>query len=183
MERVDINLVLSKLRSKEDRINFMRETGKINYHILGFYMPTDKGFDTKFFVQVLKGQKNVRLYIYIIQLLRLDQIGGVDFPFFTKTNNLTKNHLLSYFMNDAELRAYLPDDINLNSIKRNYLLNVSFLITFQVLFVVKRNIYNELYAKYKVIKASRDNAKWSGYYVNLATGIGDAIKNYEPVQK
>lgn len=93
-------------------------------------MPTDRGFDNKFFIQVLKGQKNVSQYFNFCKLLRLGQIGGVDFPWFTKTNHFTKNHLLSYFKNDPTLLSYLPDDIKLESIKRNYLLNVRFFYNF-----------------------------------------------------
>jgi hypothetical protein len=52
----------------------------------------------------------------------------VEFPWFTKTNNFTKNHLLNYFRNDPILKSYLPDDIKLYFIKRNYLINVRFYI-------------------------------------------------------
>ena len=37
MERIDVQLLLSKLRTKEDRINFMRESGNDIFNILGFY--------------------------------------------------------------------------------------------------------------------------------------------------
>lgn len=63
MERIDTQLIMSKLKSKEDRINFLRETGNLLFNILGFYLPNDKGFDTKFFMQVLKGEKNVNTNI------------------------------------------------------------------------------------------------------------------------
>ena len=57
--------------------------------------------------------------------MRIGQYGGIDFPYFTKSNHFTKNHLLSYFKNDQQLRSYLPDDIRMDFIKRSYLLNVS----------------------------------------------------------
>ena len=63
MERIDTQLIMSKLKSKEDRINFLREKGNLLFNILGFYLPNDKGFDTKFFMQVLKGEKNVNTNI------------------------------------------------------------------------------------------------------------------------
>ena len=63
MERIDVQLLLSKLRTKEDRVNFMRESGNHFFIILGFYLPNERGFDSKFFIQVLKGQKNVK-YLY-----------------------------------------------------------------------------------------------------------------------
>ena len=159
MEKVDMQLILSKLRSKEDRVNFMREIGKRYFIISGFYLPTDRGFDGKFFIQVLKGEKNVIFLYNLFQLLRIGQIGGVNFPWFTKSKHFTKNHLLSFFVNDLILRTYLPDDIKLESIKRSYLLNVRIFYNFQVLFVVKKNKYNQLYGKYKLIKASRYHVK------------------------
>ena len=146
-------------------------------------MPNDKGFDVKFFVQVLKGEKEVKYLLFIIQLLRIGQYGGVDFPWFTRSNNFTKNHLLSYFNNDPKLKRFLPDDINPISIKRSYLLNVSYLLIFQILFNVRRDIYNELYMKYKLIKSSRENTKWNGYYINVAGGLNNTIEQYKPVNK
>jgi len=55
----------------------------------------------------------------------MGQYDGIDFPYFTKSNHFTKNHLLSYFKNDQQLRSYLPDDIRIDFIKRCYSLNVS----------------------------------------------------------
>ena len=57
--------------------------------------------------------------------MKIGQIGGTNFPFFTKSNNFTRSHLLSYFKNIPELHAYLPDDIKEESLVREYLLNVS----------------------------------------------------------
>ena len=124
MDHVDVQLLLSKLRSKEDSINFMRETGKNFILILGFYLPNDRGFDGKFFVQVLKGEKTVCFLYNILQLLHIGEIGGVEFPWFTKTNHFTKNHLLSIFINEPTLRAYLPDDIKLTCLSRDFLITV-----------------------------------------------------------
>ena len=58
----------------------MRETGKKFFLIFGFYLPNDRGFDGKFFVQVLKGEKTVNFLYNILQLLHIGEIGGVDFP-------------------------------------------------------------------------------------------------------
>lgn len=58
MEKIDINLILAKLRSKQDRINFMRETGNKNINVLGFYVPGDRGFDFQILYSGAKGRKN-----------------------------------------------------------------------------------------------------------------------------
>lgn len=107
----------------------------------------------------------------------------MDFPWFTRSNNFTKNHLLSYFHNDQKLKRFVPDDINLLSIKRSYLLNVSYLLIFQILFNVRRDIYNQLYMKYKMIKGARENTKWNGYYINVAEGLNNTIEQYKPINK
>ena len=91
-------------------------------------MPDDKGFDVKFFIQVLKGEKEVNILKFYFKLLRIGQFGGVEFPWFTKSNHFTKNHILAYFKNDNKLKRYLPDDIRYESIKRSYLLNVSHIL-------------------------------------------------------
>lgn len=51
-------------------------------------------------------------------------LGGYDMRFFTKSNSCTKNHILTQFKDDNVLQTFLPDDINLNSIDREYLLSV-----------------------------------------------------------
>ena len=134
-------------------------------------------------MQVLKGEKDVSLNYIIFQLLRIGQYGGVEFPWFTKSNHFTKNHLLAYFKNDNKLSRFLPDDIKSDCIKRKYLLNVSNILIFQILFNVRRDIYNKLYAEYKLIKNSRDTQNWSGYFVNVANGVGNTIQQYTSIEK
>lgn len=58
----------------------------------------------------------------------LGTIGGYKFGHFKKTNNITKNHILQYFIHDNDLMKYLPDDIKIISIKRELLLSVSLLL-------------------------------------------------------
>lgn len=78
---------------------------------------------------------------------------------------------------------YIPDDIKIDNIKRSYLLNVNILYNFQVLFNVEREVYNSLYAQFKLIKNSRDTNKWANYYINVTPGISNTIEQYAPVEK
>ena len=52
--------------------------------------------------------------------MSLGTIGGYKFGYFSKSNSITKNHILQYFINDKKLLQYLPDDIKIISIKENY---------------------------------------------------------------
>lgn len=85
---------------------------------------------------------------------------------------------MSYFKNDQELKKYLSDDIKLDFIKRSYLLNVSIKLIFQVIFAIRRDIYNELYMKYKIIKNSRETEKWNSYYINVTQATSNGISEY-----
>jgi hypothetical protein len=52
-------------------------------------------------------------------------VGGFGFGYFTKSNLFTKNHILSYFMDDAELLKFLPSGISPDAIERDLLLSVN----------------------------------------------------------
>ena len=120
-------------------------------------------------------QKKVRFIFNPFKLLKIGQIGGTYIPFFTKSNNFTKSHLMSFFNNISELKAYIPDDVKEGSITRDYLLNV--------LFYIRSDIYNELYKQYKSIKVSRIYNKWNNFYVDLPVGVMDEVKKYNPIEK
>ncbi len=128
MEQITISDLLLKFPTLQDQRIFLKESGiYIFYFIIsGFYFPTYRGFDSKFFISFIRGEKKVR-YIFVIffKLLKIGQVGGTNFPFFTKSNTFTRSHLLSYFKNLPELKCYLQDDISDQSIIREYLLNVS----------------------------------------------------------
>jgi len=47
--------------------------------------------------------------------------------------------------------------------------------------VAKKDLYNKLYSEYKQIKVSRDNVRWTKYYVNVAKGIGNTINEFASI--
>lgn len=124
MEKIPLADITTKLRTKEDRVNFCRENGNNTITIIGFYLPVCAGYDLKFFLQFWGGQKKVNKILFILKLLNLGMVGGFSFKYFTKTNNLTKNHLIQLLNNDEELKLYLPDDISFTSIPRDLILSV-----------------------------------------------------------
>lgn len=59
MERIEASDLLRKIKTQEDKINFFREQGNSKIKIIGLYFPKKVGFDGKFFLQVLRGEKQV----------------------------------------------------------------------------------------------------------------------------
>jgi hypothetical protein len=61
MERVSVGEINSKIKTKEDMTNFYREQGKFFINFTGLYFPKGPGFDGKFFLQTLRGEKQVKI--------------------------------------------------------------------------------------------------------------------------
>ena len=80
------------------------------------------------------------------QLLPLGSIGGYSLPYYTKENVLTKEKIFENFVGDGTLLQYLPDNVNLKTIPRDFLLCV--------IANVRRDKYAAMYTKYKGIKGS-----------------------------
>ena len=86
--------------------------------------------------------------------MKIGQIGGTNFPFFTKSNNFTRSHLLSYFKNIPELKSYLPDDVKDQSLVRDYLLNVSL---YYLIFFRSFSMLGMIFMKNYIINISKLN--------------------------
>ena len=153
-ERISADELMRKLRTKEDRINIARE--------MGYYLPSSPGFDVNFFLLFLQGKK---------KLLELGQVNGYAFPFFTRTNSFTKDHLLQLFVGDEHLEAYLPTDICLKRIDRNYL--------FSVLAVAAKEKYLQIYSDYKTIINEREGKQWNKYELQVPKDTYDKLKQYQ----
>ena len=129
MEQISVTELISKFPTLEDQRLFLKESGKAFFYLffIGFYFPSFKGFDTKFFISFIRGEKKVSLNLFIGNFclaFKNRASRGTNIPFFTKSNHFTRSHLLSYFNNIPELKEYLPDDIKEQSLVRDYLLNV-----------------------------------------------------------
>ena len=99
-------------------------------------MPKEKGFDVKFFLGFLRGEKKVRLIFNFLKLLPIGKYGGFNFKYFSRSHNFTKMHLLKYFMESEELKRYIPDDISPINLTREYLLSVSILLLYIILLLI-----------------------------------------------
>lgn len=150
---IKLSELMKKFRTNQDRINFFRE------HNL--YMPSTSGFDSKFFIQVLQGQK---------KLLPLGMGCGFSFKYFTGTHKFTKQHLWNYFSGDQKLKSYIPDDVGLDSLKREFL--------FSVLAYERKELYLSLYNEYKEICANSAYNKYEEYGVKLDADMLSKIENF-----
>lgn len=44
--------------------------------------------------------------------------------------------------------------------------------------MAKREVYNQLYMEYKIIKNSRETTKWNSYFVSVTTQVASGINQY-----
>lgn len=148
-----ISELSKKFHTKTDRINFCREAG--------YYFPDLPGFDMQYFLQFLSGVKN---------LLPLGSSAGYAFNYFTGAHAFTKAHLWAYFTSDHNLMSYVPDNARLSYLSRDYL--------FAVLANVKKEIYVDLYNRYKEMLAKNVNTKWATYGVQIPPSMAEQIKSF-----
>ena len=63
MENISVTDLISKFLTLNDQRLFLKEAGKkLFFNILGFYFPNYRGFDTKFFISFIRGEKKVNKF-------------------------------------------------------------------------------------------------------------------------
>ena len=107
------------------------------------------------------------------KLIPLGCFGGFSLPFYTKNKKLTKEYIFAKIINDENLLAYLPDNIQLTSITREFLLSI--------LFYGARNKYLELYEEYKNIQIQKSTTGNKRFKAVVTNEIIDSLKNYNPI--
>ena len=107
------------------------------------------------------------------KLLPLGYFGGFSFPYYTKNKKLTKKHIFEKFVNDQNLLSYLPDNIPLTSITREFLLSV--------LFYGDRNKYLDLYDEYKEIQTQKSTSGNRKFTATVTDEMLELLKIYNPV--
>ena len=86
-------------------------------------------------------------------------------------------------MNDEKYKYYLPDNILLKSISRDYFLSVSFNLNFQLIAYVSPNTYTQLYELYKMKLQQKETKHWNNYQIEMLPEIKQKMDNYLPCQK
>ena len=124
---------------------------------LAQYYPHEKCFGREFLLGVLRGRK---------KLLPLGCFGGFNLPYYTKNKKITKEHIFEKFNNDPNLLSYLPDNVRLTSLTREFLLSV--------LFYGNRDKYKDI----EIQKSTTGNKK----YVAIVTDeMKDLLAQYNPI--
>ena len=108
-------------------------------------------------------------------MLKLWEIGGYNFPYFSKEKFLTKSHLVQQFTGDNELAKYLPDEINPSTVTRSFL--------FALLFNVQREKYINLYKAYKEKKKEYSTTHGKLYKIEVSDAFVSHIKDFNPTIK
>ena len=107
------------------------------------------------------------------KLLSSGYFGGFSFPYFTKSKKLTKKYIFEKFVNDQNLLSYIPDNVPLTSINREFLLSV--------LFNGYRNKYLDLYDQYKEIQIQKSTSGNRKFTAIVTKEMIELLKNYNPV--
>ena len=175
--------LLKKFKTKEDRYNFLREMSKLFSFILDLYLPNETGFDSQYFLQVLMGQKKVNYNIFILQLLPLGHHSDYNIKYFRKGNVLTKEFLINIINEDPAYKQYLPDNISIKSLSRDYILSVSTIFLFQIIAYYSPNTYSKLYELYKVKALEKETKKWSNYKIDIVEKFKTNIENFVPCER
>lgn len=150
---VSVSDLSKKFKTKDDQINFCREQN--------LYFPRLPGFDTKFFLLWLQGRK---------KLIPLGMSNGFSFNYYTKEKKFTKEHLFSFFKEDPGLLQFIPDDISMTSLNRNFL--------FSVLAFARQELYYSLYSDYKKLISASPNEKWQKHGVMLGEEMIQKIDSF-----
>lgn len=58
-------------------------------------------------------------------MIPLGRVGGYNFRYFAKDHLFTKSDLINRIRNIPEAQKYLPDNVQVNSLTRELLINVS----------------------------------------------------------
>lgn len=107
------------------------------------------------------------------RLLPLGCFGGFSLPYYTKSKKLTKEYIFQKFTNDNNLLSYLPDNVSLANISREFLLSV--------LFYGNRDKYLDLYEEYKDIQIAKSTSGNRKFAAVVTNEMKELLKNYNPI--
>lgn len=134
------------------------------FNILALYYPEGAHFGKAFLLSVLNGKK---------KLLPLGCVGGFNIPYYSKNKQLTKDDIFKKFVGDENLMAFIPDDPDVKSISREFLLSV--------LFYASRDKYLSLYEKYKDLEMQRSTTGNRKFIAKISEEMLTNLRNYNPV--
>ena len=79
---------------------------------------------------------------------------------------------------------FVPDDVDPKKLSRSFLLLVSHAFyILQLIAHLDKNLYQELYAIYKMRLSQKRNEKWTQYKIQVEETILENVKNYAAVDR
>ena len=84
-----------------------------------------------------------------------------------------KEMIFKIFIGDQDLLRYIPTDVNLRAIPRDFLLSI--------LANIRREKYAQLYSRYKFIKAERSTGGNKIYKTQIINQFLTGLQNFTPV--
>ena len=105
--------------------------------------------------------------------MALESVGGFELPNSQKKKALRKIDIIQKFQNDQNLMSYIPDDIKINSLNKDFLLSV--------LMTGNQGKYFELYKQYKEILAEKDGKRLQKYMIPIMEDLKNKLSGCNPV--
>ena len=78
---------------------------------------------------------------------------------------------------------YLPDNVKLENISKEFLFSVRILFNFQLIANVEPNVYAQMYDLYKKKSAENVLKKWDEFSIEISTNVANEINNFVPIKK
>ena len=100
----------------------------------------------------------------------MSQIGGYNIPYFSKSNILTKSHIIEQFNKDNDLKDYILDECNASTVTWEFLLSL--------LFNIKREKYLALYNTYKRKKIEQSTTTGKIYEIDGISSFSSQLNRY-----
>ena len=120
--------VTRKIKNRAQAIELCFRMGKnILFTSAGYKLPNYPCYGSEFVFDFGGGLKKV-LYTYFPLLFKMLALSGAaeeDLPSYTLIEDLSKDNLLKYCLEDKELKMYFPDCSNVGCIDRKFICSVS----------------------------------------------------------
>ena len=112
-------------------------------------------------------------YIIIIITISFRFCWWFLFALFHEKRALRKADIIKKFQNDLNLMSYIPDDIKINSLNRDFLISV--------LMTGNQGKYFDLYKQYKDILSQKDDKRLQKYMLPISEELKNKLRGYNPV--
>ena len=155
---VNANKIIAKYRNKQDRLLFCHEKN--------WWHPSESGFDSTFFLQVIAGKKKYLPGNFTVK----HKLG-----YFRKGIRLDKKYIIGKMQGNALYRDYVPDKCDPIKLSKEFLLT---LVAY-----VDPQLYKDFYNSYKEELMKKNYNKWSDYNINISKNLINDVNSFIPMSQ